>query len=192
MLKNTKNSLNVTNEKSSMPFAHFLLSSIFPSPISFILPSSLFQRKAWMFFTWQNFTRKKFWFSIYHSNNARNFIQRYIKAQKRLGKLAYTGETRAPIPKIQLLLCRDLLALDARANALASVFIIIHCLSARRWCCRAFFARFGAKRVSLSTNASLNFSATDNSVGLKREAALGFGVNPHIAHVFGSISLTTE
>jgi hypothetical protein len=44
--------------------------------------------------------------------------------------------------------------------------------------------------VSLSTNASLNFSATDNSEGLKRDEETVFRLNPHTAHVVGSISLT--
>jgi hypothetical protein len=46
--------------------------------------------------------------------------------------------------------------------------------------------------VSLSTNASLNFSATDNSGRLERDGEERvFGLNPHTAHVVGSISLTT-
>jgi len=45
--------------------------------------------------------------------------------------------------------------------------------------------------VSLSTNASLNFSATDISGRLERGGDRVFGLNPHTAHVVGSISLTT-
>lgn len=84
----------------------------------------------------------------------------------------------------------DLPTLAARINALVSVSIVILSLSARRWCCLAFLARFGAKRVSLSANASLNLSALDNSLEFMRVGDMDFGVNPQIAHVWGSTSLT--
>lgn len=86
---------------------------------------------------------------------------------------------------------RDLLACEAKTIALALVLISINSLTARRWCCRAFLARFGANRLSLSTNASLNFSATDNSVELE-DGEMGFNANPCIVHVLGSMSLTTS
>lgn len=91
----------------------------------------------------------------------------------------------------QLRLCKDRLACDARATALAFVLIVTNSLSARRWCCLAFFARFGANRVSLSTNASLNFSAMLTSEVFGKDGVLILaGVNPETSHVFGSISLT--
>lgn len=86
--------------------------------------------------------------------------------------------------------CKDLLAFEASANAFALVSVITHSLSARRWCCLAFFALFGAKRVSLSRNASLNFSAMDNSLGLETDGSVVLDINPETAQVFGSISLT--
>lgn len=88
------------------------------------------------------------------------------------------------------LLLRDLVAFEARAIAFALVLVSIHSLSARRWCCLAFFARFGANRVSLSTKASLNFSAIDNSLGLKRDVDMPIDANRGTAHALGSISLT--
>jgi len=87
---------------------------------------------------------------------------------------------------------RDLLTWEAKTIALALVLISINSRTARRWCCRAFLALFGANRLSLSTNASLNFSATDNSVELEEDAEMGFKANPCTVHVLGSISLTTS
>lgn len=95
-----------------------------------------------------------------------------------------------PYSKLYFRLLRDLLAFEARTIALALEFVIIQSLSARRWCCLAFLARLGAKRVSLSTKANLNFSAMDNSLGLKRDEGMTLGVNRDTAHVVGSISLT--
>jgi hypothetical protein len=49
--------------------------------------------------------------------------------------------------------------------------------------------------LSLSSKASLNFSATDNSVELEEELEegeeMGIFAIPCIVHVLGSISLTT-
>lgn len=44
--------------------------------------------------------------------------------------------------------------------------------------------------MSLSTKASLNFSAIDSSVVPERDGDTGLGTNPHTAHVVGLISLT--
>lgn len=85
---------------------------------------------------------------------------------------------------------RDLLASEASASAFALLFIITHCFSARRWCCLAFFARFGASLVSLSRNASLNFSATGKSSVLETDDGDLLGTNPVTAQVLGSISST--
>ena len=91
----------------------------------------------------------------------------------------------------ELRLWRDLLACEAKTIALALVLININSRTARRWCCRAFFARFGANRLSLSRKASLNFSANDNSVELEEDGDTGFTAKPCTVHVFGSMSLTT-
>lgn len=45
--------------------------------------------------------------------------------------------------------------------------------------------------VSLSTNASLNFSAMDNSAEFESCAGVALGIDPRKAHVLGSISSTT-
>lgn len=90
----------------------------------------------------------------------------------------------------QFRMLRDLLASEASASAFALLFIITHSFSARRWCCLAFFARFGASRLSLSRNASLNFSATGNSSVLETDDADVLGTNPDTAQVLGSISST--
>lgn len=84
---------------------------------------------------------------------------------------------------------KDLLACEASAIDFASVFIITHSLSARRWCCLAFFARLGANLESLSTNASLNLSALGNSDASDEVATAIFG-HLQAAHVPGSISFT--
>lgn len=90
-----------------------------------------------------------------------------------------------------LRLWTDLLTFEARIIALAVVLVVIHSFSARRWRCLAFFALFGANRVSRSSNASLNFSAICNSLGIEADAGSTLGVNPVTAHVRGSMSFTT-
>ncbi|RWR86253.1 hypothetical protein CKAN_01514200 [Cinnamomum micranthum f. kanehirae] len=89
-----------------------------------------------------------------------------------------------------LRLYKDLLACEASAIDFASVFIITHSLSARRWCCLAFFALLGANLESLSTNASLNLSALGNSDASDEVATAIFG-HLRAAHVPGAISFTT-
>ena len=45
--------------------------------------------------------------------------------------------------------------------------------------------------MSLSTNASLNFSAMDNSAGSESRVDAALGIDPRNAHVSGSIPSTT-
>lgn len=85
---------------------------------------------------------------------------------------------------------KDLLASEASATAFALLFIVTHSFSARRWCCLAFFARFGASLVSLSRNASLNFSAMGKSSDLETDDGDALGTNLETAQVLGSISST--
>lgn len=93
----------------------------------------------------------------------------------------------------QLLLCKNLLAWDARAMDLAFVLLIKYAFSARRLCCLAFFALLGANLASLSRNASLNLSAMGSS-GLSsgEGGSMDLLAAPETAHVLGSISSTIE
>lgn len=73
---------------------------------------------------------------------------------------------------------------------LALELFIRYSLSARRLCCLAFFALFGASLASLSKNASLNRSAMDSSGVSSQAVGAGAGgllVAPETAQVLGSM-----